>query len=59
MRKRTMIVLTDGVGTYLAPVEGSEAKVCLACGTRLRPGQPHSALKPWPHEALNMLMVAK
>lgn len=31
--------------------------VCRHCGTRLRLGQPHSALKPWPHQNLDALIV--
>lgn len=30
---------------------------CLVCGTRLRPGQPHSALKPEPHQTIAPLIV--
>ena len=30
---------------------------CTACGTRLRRGQPHSALEPYPHQAMNALLV--
>lgn len=30
---------------------------CSVCGTLLRPGQPHHALRPTPHRALNALIV--
>lgn len=30
---------------------------CLVCGTRLRTGQPHSALEPVPHQVHDTLIV--
>ena len=32
---------------------------CSACGTYLRAGQPHSALRPVPHQSLDMLTVTE
>lgn len=32
---------------------------CEACGTYLRSGQPHSAVSPFPHQALDMLVVVE
>jgi hypothetical protein len=29
---------------------------CRACGTRVRRGQVHIALKPWPHDTLEHLI---
>jgi len=31
--------------------------LCSVCGTYLRTGQPHSGLKPEPHQSLDMLTV--
>jgi hypothetical protein len=30
---------------------------CLVCGTRIRPGQPHSALAPEAHYTVDALLV--
>jgi hypothetical protein len=30
---------------------------CTACGTRLRPGQPHTAMEPYPHAVYDMLVT--
>lgn len=30
---------------------------CAICGTRIRPGQPHSALEPEPHQTVGALVV--
>jgi hypothetical protein len=32
---------------------------CEVCGTLLRPGQPHSAVEPEPHQTLDMLTVVE
>lgn len=32
---------------------------CGACRTRLRRGQPHSARRPWPHEAYDVQIVPR
>lgn len=30
---------------------------CSECGTLIRPGQPHTALEPTPHQAFDALIV--
>jgi hypothetical protein len=32
---------------------------CMECGTRLRKGQPHTAITPWPHQTLSLLIVTE
>ncbi len=32
---------------------------CQACGTRVRPGQPHSATLPHPHQTYDALTVVE
>jgi hypothetical protein len=32
---------------------------CEVCGTLLRPGQPHSAVEPEPHQTLDMMTVVE
>ena len=32
-------------------------KQCTICGTRVAPGQPHTALEPVPHQSLAALIV--
>ena len=34
---------------------GGIAWRCCGCGTRLRPGQPHTALVPYPHQTFELL----
>ncbi len=36
---------------------GGRVLQCSECGTLLRPGQPHSALKPTPHQSIGALIV--
>ncbi len=35
----------------------TENKQCRFCGTYLKPGQPHTALEPIPHETYEMLIA--
>jgi hypothetical protein len=37
---------------------GEVAYRCNSCGTRLRPGQPHTALVPYPHQTFAMLAAS-
>jgi len=37
---------------------GGVAYRCNGCGTRLRPGQPHTALEPYPHQTFAMLAAS-
>ena len=38
---------------------GGRVYQCSECGTLLRSGQPHSALKPHPHQSLDALVVVE
>jgi len=36
---------------------GTHSQRCGVCGTTLRPGQPHSSLRPTAHQSMDMLTV--
>lgn len=38
-------------------VDGRTIHKCGVCGTTLRPGQPHSSLRPRAHQSIDMLTV--
>lgn len=38
-------------------IEVTERYQCSDCGTLIRPGQPHTALKPRPHQSFAALIV--
>lgn len=50
----------DAVARPLAPqadLPPGPTSRCSACGTRLRTGQPHTGMKPYPHAVYTMLIV--
>ena len=38
---------------------GGKVLQCSECGTLLRSGQPHSALKPTPHQSVGALVIVE